>query len=92
MTSKRVNPLLPFVLSATSVFADDVDAALEDNEFQGALRAMAHLEQQLGQAAFEKLIAAVAESVSEAAWARLCEAAQSEQPSSSGDASCWPLH
>jgi len=92
MTSKHVNPLLPFVLSATSAFADDVDAILEDNEFQRALQAMAHLEQQLGQAAFEKLIAAVTESVSKVAWARLFEAAQSEQRSSSGDASCCPLH
>lgn len=81
---KRVNPLLPFVLCATSVFADDVDVTLQDEQFQGELRALARLEERMGQAAFEQLMAAVVRSVSKLAWAQLFEAAESGQQSLSG--------
>jgi hypothetical protein len=75
MTFRRVNPLLPFVLCATSVFSEDVELTTRDKDFQLALLRMARLEAQIGQPAFEKLMAAVVESVSEVAWARLLEAA-----------------
>lgn len=83
-TSKRANPLLPFVLCATSVFADDVDVTLQDKEFQRALRRMARLEAQMGQTAFEQLMATVARSVSKVAWTQLLEAAESQHQSSNG--------
>jgi hypothetical protein len=76
--SKRVNPLLPFVLCATSVFADDVDATMNDIGFQRALQALARLEEQMGQAEFERLLASITRSVSKIAWTQLLEAAEAQ--------------
>jgi hypothetical protein len=90
--SKRVNPLLPFVLCATSVFADNVNASLQDEQFQGELRALALLEERMGQAKFEQLMATVVLSASKRAWAQLFEAAQSVQQSSSGGVFHPSLH
>jgi hypothetical protein len=74
--TKRVNPLLPFVLCATSVFVEDVEVAMQDEEFRGAMKLMARVEQHIGRAAFERLMASVAQSVSKKAWSDLLEAAR----------------
>lgn len=72
---KSVNPLLPFILCATSAFADELDATIEDEEFLVALSVMADIERKLGQAAFEHIMATIARSVSKLAWDQLLDAA-----------------
>lgn len=92
MVLKRVNPLLPFVLCATSVFSDDVDATVDDKEFQRALLTLARLEEQMGQAAFEQLMETITRSISKVAWTQLLEAAEARHHSLSGVVIHTPPH
>lgn len=90
MPGKSVNPLLPFVVCATSVFAEEVEATIDDEEFKWALTAMAQIEHRVGRAAFERIMAKVARSVSKAAWAQLFRAA--DATCAQCDTNGAPLH
>ncbi len=81
---KSVNPLLPFILCATSVFSEELDATIEDEEFLLALSVMADIERKLGQPTFEHIMATIARSVSKVAWVQLVDAANA--------ATLWPTH